>query len=45
VDPSDASAGFRITVIREGQPEVMFARKVVLATGIQVWEDLSGIQV
>ena len=37
VDPSNASAGFRVTVIHEGQPEVMFARKVVLATGIQVW--------
>jgi cation diffusion facilitator CzcD-associated flavoprotein CzcO len=36
IDPSSASAGFRVTVQRAGgATEVLCARKVVLATGIQ----------
>ena len=36
IDPASASAGFRVTVQRcSGATEVVCARKVVLATGIQ----------
>lgn len=38
LDPASASAGFRVAAARSGGPgeKVMHARKVVLATGIQV---------
>ena len=35
LDPADASAGYRVRAQRAGQPQTLFARKVVLATGIQ----------
>lgn len=35
LDRDSPDAGFRLSVLRGGEPETMFARKVVLATGIQ----------
>ena len=35
LDAADASAGYRVHALRAGQPQTLFARKVVLATGIQ----------
>ena len=35
LDAASATAGFRVTVARGGASEALYARKVVLATGIQ----------
>ena len=35
LQPDDAAAGFRVTVLHAGAVETMYGRKVVLATGIQ----------